>query len=333
MKFLRWFIIILLLAGGVVLCVIRWQAWFGMPAEPQWAGDTLHYEFNCFGDDSVHHFVRTKKGWQDTQEPAILRIVLFGDVHNSLTTAELDTIAARHDTIDAYAQLGDMIERNYFYYQQKLKHEIAPSKFADIPLMATPGNHEYIKGIVPRIDSSWFTIFHNPMNGPVDFKGSSYYVDFPKLRFIVIDTQGLFHIRDYTRVLTWYNRARQTAGDRFVVVMMHHPIYSSSKGRQNLPLRLYFRRALSKADLVFAGHDHNYARRTPFVDTNSAKKFYRHNYHPRFEKIGENTRFYEVLSLSGRTLLMQTYILETGELYDEVLICPEVDAKVLEHRQ
>ena len=42
----KWISIILiglLLAGGAVLCIVRWQAWFGMPAEPQWTGETLSY--------------------------------------------------------------------------------------------------------------------------------------------------------------------------------------------------------------------------------------------------------------------------------------------------
>ena len=36
----------LLLAVGVVICVVRWQAWFGIPDEPVWTGDSLSFRFN-----------------------------------------------------------------------------------------------------------------------------------------------------------------------------------------------------------------------------------------------------------------------------------------------
>ena len=46
-KWIRVILITLLLAGGATVCVIRWQAWFGMPDEPVWTGDTLDYVFPC----------------------------------------------------------------------------------------------------------------------------------------------------------------------------------------------------------------------------------------------------------------------------------------------
>lgn len=81
-----------------------------------------------------------------------------------------------------------------------------------------------------------------------------------------------------------------------------------------------FRRALSKADLVFAGHDHNYSRRLPFVNTNAASKYYLNKVNPRDERICSGHRLYEVLTLTSDTLTMRTYLLESGILYDEVRI-------------
>lgn len=105
----RWILIslfLLLLIGGGALCAIRWQAWFGNPAEPQWTADTLDYHFYTFAADSLPGFVQTKDGWQDTQSPDTLRILLLGDVHNSLLRADYDTLAARNPHLDCYAQLA-----------------------------------------------------------------------------------------------------------------------------------------------------------------------------------------------------------------------------------
>ena len=83
---------------------------------------------------------------------------------------------------------------------------------------------------------------------------------------------------------------------------------------------LTFREPLRHADLVFAGHDHNYCRRLPFVNTNAATKYYRpkHNTHDECSCSGH--RLYEVLNIVGDTLTLQTYLLEEGTLYDHVEI-------------
>ena len=37
-----------LLVGGAIICAIRWKAWFALPYEPQWEGDTTEVCFNTF---------------------------------------------------------------------------------------------------------------------------------------------------------------------------------------------------------------------------------------------------------------------------------------------
>jgi hypothetical protein len=92
------------------------------------------------------------------------------------------------------------------------------------------------------------------------------------LRIISIDTNPLTRVVYLTRTLTWLSNAMYTAGDRYVVVIMHHPVFSAAKGRFNSLIYATFRYALGEADLVIAGHDHSYMRRTPFVVLNTAGK-------------------------------------------------------------
>lgn len=335
------FLLLLLLAGGIVLCVVRWKAWFANPEEPRWEGDTIAYKFHTFSDETLDGFIKYEGEhsavWQDLRVPDTLSFLLLGDVHNGIDSLHWDAIARRHPNLDFYAQLGDFIERGYFYYEQQLVSELEGTPLEQLPIICTPGNHEYRKGIVRSLPELWYNVFPQPQNGPERFKGTTFYVDFPDLRFIVIDTNGLQRLSDYTIVNTWVRKVLQEAGDRFTVVMMHHPVFSASVGRQNPLINLTFRRVLKDADIVFAGHDHNYARRLPFIVTNSAQKFYLNKVNPKDTRICSGRQLYNIVSVIRHTpqgalpstqydtLMVETRLLETGELYDLVKVVHQPD--------
>ncbi len=244
----------ILLAGGAVICAIRWQAWFGMPAEPQWNGDTINYVFS-----------------QPTGATDQTFLVL-GDIHSRLTRADYDTLAARVPDADAVIQIGDWLERGQDYYYQLLLREWTNSALYGLPAITTPGNHEYSKGIHKTLSPVWEHAFPHPLNGPKDVPGASYFIDLPAVRLIAIDTNPLVRVVDLTRTMTWLRQTMNSADGRFIVVIMHHPVLSVAKGRANVTVYSAFRRILADADLVIAGHDHSYMRRAPFVVLNTAGK-------------------------------------------------------------
>ena len=316
-----WLILnIILLVGVAVLCVVRWKAWFCNPPEPEWTEDSIPMHFNTFGQENLPCFTYNGIAWEETATPDTLQILILGDVHNSITHDQWQTLAKRHPRLDCYAQLGDFVERGYNYYNQQLYAELKGTAFETLPIINVPGNHEYLKGVQRTLPDYWTQTFVQPQNGPAEFLGTTYFVDFDGLRMIAINTNGLQHLRDYTRINAWIKTTVNEAEDRFVVVIMHHPVYSCAVGRQNLAVHTTFIRALKQADLVFAGHDHNYSRRLPFVNTNAASKTYLHRLSSRDTRVGAGVRVYELLSLYGDTLRLQTRLLDTGELYDEVFI-------------
>ena len=258
-KWIKFIVLMILLASGAVLCAIRWQAWFSMPPEPAWTGDTIDYTFPY----------PTAERSDNVSDQTIL---ILGDIHNHLMKADYDTLAARVPDIDAVAQVGDWMERGQEYYRQELLREWTHSALMGLPVIACPGNHEYSKGISKTISPVWERTFDHPHNGPVEVPGVSYFVDLPQVRFIIIDTNPLVQLVDLTRTLTWLRQTMNTADDRFIVVLMHHPVLSVGKGRYNPLVYSAFRHALGDADLVIAGHDHSYMRRTPFVVLNAAGK-------------------------------------------------------------
>ena len=288
----------LLLAAGVVICIVRWQAWFGMPAEPQWTGDTLHYEFPTFARDSLNGFVPSEQGWQDTISPESLDILVLGDIHNRLQGEDYDSLAARVPQADAVIQVGDWLHRGQEYYHLLLLREWTQSDLCGLPIINCPGNHEYTKGLQKTLSDVWSETFPQPDNGPVNVPGKSYYIDFPSVRIIAIDTNPMTRLVYLTRTLTWLRQLMNSAGDRYIVVIMHHPVLSVAKGRFNSLIYAIFRHALGEADLVIAGHDHSYMRRTPFVVLNTAGKDKKQRFRFTPDKV-DTVPVYGVLTVNG----------------------------------
>ena len=289
-----------LLAAAVILCAVRWQAWFVMPEEPQWTGDTIEYAFPAPITNNQSPITNPQSPITNHQSPIInhqlpITFLVLGDIHSNLSREDYNLLAQRVPNADAVIQTGDWLERGQFYYQQQLFREWTNSDLNGLPVIVCPGNHEYSKGLGSTLSPVWQETFQNPkssisnLQSSIDslpfergaggvstnppspsIDGVHYYVDFPSLRLIVIDTNPIDRIVEMTRLLTWVRQAMYEAGDRFVVVLMHHPVISAAKGRFNPAVYGTFRLALSKADLVISGHDHLYMRKGPFVVMNTA---------------------------------------------------------------
>ena len=326
-RWIGWIIGLCLLAGGATVCAIRWQAWFGNPPEPQWTEQTINHQFITMNNDSVLRLLQ-----RDT-----LSFLLLGDIHNSLTQDHMAAIAQRHSDIHFWAQLGDWMERPYHYYEQMIYQSLLGTGMDTLPIVAVPGNHEYLKGIVKTLPQHWKTIFPNPHNGPARFLGTSYYVDFPHLRLIAIDTDGLHRMSDYTQVAFWLKKTLREAGNKFTIVMMHHPVYSTAEGRFNPLMWLAFHGPMREADIVFSGHDHNYARRTVqykerfwkkeeptiFIGTNASMKKYPVKANNQYEASLAGEPVYEYIRITPTSLAIHTFHLHSGEGIDSVEIVRE----------
>ena len=323
-KIIGWIIGLCLLAGGATVCAIRWQAWFGNPPEPDYHEPIIAHRFITLDNDSVLRALQ-----RDT-----LSFLLLGDIHNTLTNNDMLLISERHSDIQFWAQTGDWMERPYLYYEQMMYQSLLGTKLDSLPIVAIPGNHEYLKGVVKTLPQHWKTIFPNPQNGPTRFMGMSYYVDFPQLRLVALDTDGLQWISDYTQVVFWLKQTLRNAGDKFTIVMMHHPVYSTAAGRSNPLMWLNFHGAMREADVVFSGHDHNYARRivqykarfwkkeqpTIFIATNASTKKYPVKENGRYECSFSGEAVYEYVQVTHNALHIYTYNLLSGELLDKVCI-------------
>lgn len=405
---IRIIVVLLLLSGGIALCVARWDAWFTNPAEPAYSvPDEPTNIVLTFGEDAASERVVSWRAGQDTTavsrlflteqqtgqldtlsavstlvesrsgkavfhqvalsglrpgyyayqvetggltSPSYLfevrdysdardTFLLFGDLqYSSLEEAQELTEKAITTVPDAdfIAYIGDIIERPTDEYWQ-LYFRSMGDLTAQLPQVAALGNHEYLKGLNKQFDSRWPYIFVNPQNGPERFCGRSYYINFPHLRLVVLDTDALQRPSDYTVLRTWLThvlryeelgwKATDKPNTRWKVVLMHHPIYSAGMGRDNPTIAWALRYALQDADLVVAGHDHNYARHRhrgavpAYVILSSSAKSYLPKCSFIEERLGCNHAFFSRVVVDVDTMRMQTYLVDslpTPLLYDEL---------------
>ncbi|MBX2946725.1 MAG: metallophosphoesterase family protein [Cyclobacteriaceae bacterium] len=139
---------------------------------------------------------------------------------------------------------------------------------ASIPVVATVGNHEYIKneqGEKVSLSKFWQPQFNYPANNPERLEDQTYYVDYPGMRIISLNSN-----KELEAQAVWLAKVLKENQQPWTVITFHHPIYSAAEGRENDGIVKFWKPLFDqyKVDLVLQGHDHTYARGT---DTNSPK--------------------------------------------------------------
>lgn len=280
-----------------------------------------------------------------------LQFLLFGDIQDEPggSSNALFAQARRHrPEAQFWAFVGDVVERPDDGYWNLLFSALG-TVAGRTPLLMSTGNHEYVKGFRDSLDARWISTFVFPHNGDSRHAGRNYYVDFPLLRYIALDTQGLQTPPDYWLTYRWLSKVLSTNHRYWVVVVMHHPVYSGKPGRDNMFLRWLFRPLFEryKVDLVAEGHDHSYARRstwttmprlgpwpclwltdapdhkatTPmYVICNSSAKCYLSNCDPQADRICSGHALYQCITMTDSTLHLQAFLSGSDSLYDDVVL-------------
>lgn len=208
-----------------------------------------------------------------------------------------------------------------------------------IASLMTPGNHEYThEDGKANLSVYWKQQFLLPQNGPKDelLENSSYYTDINGVRIISLNTQMIEEAHTQEGIITqvkWLEHLLENNPQSWTCVVMHHPIYSTKKGRDNKKTRTHLKPLFDRygVDLVLQGHDHAYARgmhkipltggserehsRTMYVVSVSGSKMYETE--PQFwaDKLFSNLQLYHLININGQILSFRSY-LATGELLD-----------------
>lgn len=239
--------------------------------------------------------------------------IYIGDVQdpgNGGTQALLQRLRTLHPNPDFLALGGDQIEGPTDFYWE-VWHRVIGDWTASTPVIAATGNHEYIKGLKRQLDPRWVPQYNYPANGPKGFERRSYYIDFPHMRLIVMDTNDIQWPASVFNHRTWLKNALETTVQPWKVVMFHHGVYSVRQGRMNPIIRYGFRSILEEggADLVLQGHDHAYSRITTktesgtkttpvYIISSASPKHYRNGFSEQHDRIGSGLYLYQTIHVT-----------------------------------
>lgn len=281
--------------------------------------DTLHsrwYSFRMPADDTP------------------LSFLYLGDIQDRTegkTAGLFRNIHRKYPDVNFWALVGDVIERptdTYWTYWFSTMDSITQTT----PIIAATGNHEYLKGLPKQLDPRWTFSFSNPENGPEDFEGRSYFINFKDLCFIVMDTDGIQGPESLYNHYHWLKETLASSDKKWKIVMMHHPVYSVRDGRNNFYVRWTFKSLFEKygVDLVLQGHDHGYSRITTkttgrekttpvYIVSSCSPKAYSIGFNKRHDRLGANINLYQYITISGDTLRYQANTFD-HQVYDELIL-------------
>lgn len=325
------------------------------------APDTL-YAYRVQGRDD-----RWSEWFQLRTAPASgpVQFIYLGDAQNGILSHWSRTVrAAFQHAPEARFILhaGDLVNRASRDFEWAEWFRAVGFIHGMIPAFPVAGNHEYDRiGLPEGASRRMLSILWRPQftlpeveSLPDLLRETVYDVRYNEdIHLFVLDTQGGMIVEQ----AEWLDGALAASDARWKLVSMHHPAFSSGRGRDNAERREILLPVLLKheVDLVLQGHDHTYARgaigplasdaagpqtperlgvgadgeiRSMFVNSVSGAKQYTFKedrwdgyaeHDVELERFAENTQFYQIIEVDGERLEYEAYT-ATGDLYDHFVI-------------
>lgn len=265
----------------------------------------------------------------------------MGDVQDELDggfDSLLPSIMERNRNTSFMLFGGDLIERPMDCYWDLVFRSL--DTFATrYPIVCVPGNHEYLKGLSRKLERRFTLTF--PYFEVEDESDNALY-SFAKgdARFFLLDSnKDIWNLGEQRE---WLKKQLAESKERWKIVVLHHPLHSIKGAANNLGVWAYFDGVIKEAgvDLVLQGHEHAYARSCVDVSesgevtsplylvTYCSRKDYAMKFYGDVEKWGTDDRYYQRISVSEDSLVIQTYGAEHN-LYDDVVLVKDDKGKRL----
>ena len=295
-----------------------------------------------------HHFKTANN------QPIPISFLYVGDAQNYILELWSRVIRNAYKTApdaDFFIHAGDLGDKGHEDIDWNEWFAAGSFIHSEIPAIAVPGNHEYryLDGSVYSQDEvlsvQWNAQFGFPKNGPRGLEKTCYYIDYPDLKIIALNSNVAIK-----RQAKWLREILKSNDKKWTVVTYHHPVFSASTGRDNPEIRSLWQPIFEEynIDLALQGHDHSYARgaiyEKPVVVKNenhggniigpvyvvsvSGGKMYSVNksgwdeYGATQAKNGERIQLFQHISIDGDRLTYRSFT-ATGELFDRFELLKE----------
>jgi 3',5'-cyclic AMP phosphodiesterase CpdA len=283
-----------------------------------------------------------------SREPKPFSFLYFGDAQNGIKThwSRVFREGFREAPRAAFVvHAGDLVDRGHSDAQWGEWFGGPAWVNATVPVVPTPGNHEYW---VLREDGRqrnalsihWRPQFTLPQNGPPGMEEVCYYFDYQGTRIISLDSQ-----REPEPQAIWLRQVLAQNPQRWTVVTFHHPIFAP-RTPDNAVRRKLWKDVFDefKVDLVLTGHDHTYARTgdvggrpmetnlpegyqqaydpaigTVYVVSVSGPKLFGGATRDFARRAGKGMQLFQVITIDGDELRFSA-LTATGALYDEFIL-------------
>lgn len=280
--------------------------------------------------------------WYDVQTHAADRdrfsFLFVGDVQDTIggiANSLLRGAFGHHPDCEFLLCGGDLIERpanQYWVETFRTLDSIGQS----IPILNVTGNHDYLKGVIQRLERRFPLVFSYFLDSKVE-DNMVYTLKYGNAQIFVLDSN-----REFPYLWTqrqWLEEQLQHSTAKWKILVLHHPLYSI-KGKNNIIQRWLFDDLVHQygVDLVLQGHEHAYARMTGhykngapsapvYTISHCSPKNYRIYFDEHFDRFGISGRYYQTVNVHGDTLAMATYDANTHALYDSLMIVMNPDKR------
>ena len=267
-----------------------------------------------------------------------LSFIYFGDAQNDIKSLWSRTIRGAYRQMpqaDFLLHAGDLVNRRNRDHEWGEWYYAGGWIYSMMPSIATPGNHEYgdDENGIYTLSKHWKPTFTLPENGPEGLEETVYYIDYQNVRIISLDSPAFLEFeRDQTKQINWLKSVLANNDQKWTIVTMHHPIYSTKYGRDNEGLRTGLQPLFEQygVDLVLQGHDHTYGRgtnlpignpkRNPmegpiYVVSVSGPKMYDLGMDEWMQRGASNTQLYQLIHIDRNVLRFEAYTVD-NQLYD-----------------
>ena len=261
-----------------------------------------------------------------------------GDVQDTLygkANMFLRQALKRHPQSEFIVCGGDLTERPTDQHWAET-YRNTDSVAQAMPLLCVTGNHDYLKGLIRRLERRFSLIFSYFLDSAID-NNQVYTLTYGNVQFFLLDSNR--ELPYLLKQRKWLEQQLCQSEAKWKIVILHHPLYSI-KGNNNLIQRWVFDGVIRKygVDLVLQGHEHAYARMTMhdergraatpvYTVSHCSPKNYRIEFNKRFDKFGISSRYYQTIELREDTMILAAYEVYGHTLYDSLHIVKPVQGE------